>query len=69
MKREIARYVSECDIYQRVKASHLKTAGILQPLSIPSWKWEDIIMDFIVCLPNTSLRYDSIWVIVVAEPT
>jgi hypothetical protein len=64
MKREIAKYVSECDICQRVKASHLKTAGILQPLSIPSWKWEDMSMDFIVGLPNTSLRHDSIWVIV-----
>jgi hypothetical protein len=38
MKREIAKYVSECDICQRVKASHLKTAGILQSLPIPSWK-------------------------------
>jgi hypothetical protein len=34
MRREIAKYVSECDICQRVKASHLKTAGILQPLSV-----------------------------------
>jgi len=32
MKREIAKYVSECDVYQRVKASHLKVAGTLQPL-------------------------------------
>jgi hypothetical protein len=40
MKREIARYISECDICQRVKTSHLKIAGILQPLPIPSWKWE-----------------------------
>jgi hypothetical protein len=64
MKREIAKYVSECDICQRVKASHLKTASILQPLPIPSWKWEDISMDFIVGLPNTSQRHDSIWVIV-----
>jgi hypothetical protein len=64
MKRKIAKYVSECDICQRVKTSHLKTAGILQPLSIPSWKWEDIIMDFIVGLPNTSLRHESIWVII-----
>jgi hypothetical protein len=38
MKREIAKYVSECDICQRVKASHLKTASVLQPLTIPSWK-------------------------------
>jgi hypothetical protein len=42
MKREIAKYVLECDICQRVKASHLKTAGVLQPLTIPSRKWEDI---------------------------
>jgi hypothetical protein len=64
MKREIVKYVSECDICQRVKASHLKTASILQPLPIPSWKWEDISMDFIVGLPNTSQRHDSIWVII-----
>jgi hypothetical protein len=64
MKREIAKYVSECDTCQRVKASHLKVAGTLQPLPIPSWKWEDICMDFIVGLPNTSRHHDSIWVIV-----
>jgi hypothetical protein len=64
MKREIAKYVSECDTCQRIKASHLKVAGTLQPLPIPSWKWEDICMDFIVGLPNTSRHPDSIWVIV-----
>ena len=64
MKREIAKYVSECDIYRRVKASHLRSAGTLQPLSIPEWKWEDISMDFIVGLPRTQKGYDSIWVIV-----
>jgi hypothetical protein len=62
MKREIAKYISECDTCQRVKASHLKVAGTLQPLPIPSW--EDICMDFIVGLPNTSRHHDSIWVIV-----
>ena len=36
MKREIARYVSKYDTCQRVKASHLRSAGLLQPLSIPS---------------------------------
>ena len=59
MKREIA---AECDTCQRVKASHLKVAGTLQPLPIPSWKWDDISMDFIVGLPNTSQHHDSIWV-------
>lgn len=64
MKREIARYVSQCDASQRVKAIHKKSAGMLQPLTIPKWKWEDISMDFIVSLPTTSKGYDSIWVIV-----
>jgi hypothetical protein len=54
MKREIAKYVSECDTCQRVKTSHLRVSGTLQPLPILSWKWEDISMDFIVGLPNTS---------------
>jgi hypothetical protein len=63
MKREIAKYVSKCDTCQRIKASHLKVAGTLQPLPIPSWKWEDLSMDFIVGLPNTSWHHDSIWVI------
>ena len=36
MKREIAKYVAECDTCQRVKASHLKVAETLQPLPIPS---------------------------------
>jgi ribonuclease HI len=64
MKRKIAKYISECDTCQRVKASHLKVAGTIQPLPIPSWKWDDICMDFIVGLPNTSRHHDSIWVIV-----
>jgi hypothetical protein len=29
MRREIAKYISECDICQRVKASHLRTSGTL----------------------------------------
>ena len=43
MKREIARYVSKCDTCCRIKASHLKATGPLQPLPIPSWKWKDIV--------------------------
>jgi hypothetical protein len=64
MKRDIAEYVSLCDTCQRVKAEHQRPAGLLQPLKIPEWKWEEIGMDFIVGLPRTEARYDSIWVIV-----
>jgi hypothetical protein len=63
MKGEIAEYVSSCDTCQRIKASHLKTAGQMQPLSIPARKRDDISMDFIVGLPLTPQKHDSIWVI------
>ncbi|WVZ75706.1 hypothetical protein U9M48_023741, partial [Paspalum notatum var. saurae] len=36
MKREIAKYVSKCDVCQRIKADHLKPAGMLQPLEVPA---------------------------------
>jgi hypothetical protein len=64
MKVDIAKYVVECDTCHWMKASHLKSAGVLQPLSIPMWKWDDISMDFIVGLPLTARKKDSIWVIV-----
>jgi hypothetical protein len=64
MKIEIARYVARCDTCRRVKAIHMKTAGPLQSFPIPTWKWEDISMDFIVGLPKTIKGFDSIWVII-----
>jgi hypothetical protein len=64
IKREAARYVSECDTCRKVKADHMKPRGLLQPLSTPDWKWDDISMDFIVGLPMTTRKFDSIWVIV-----
>jgi hypothetical protein len=64
MKCETACYVVECDMCRRVKADHMSSVGLLQPLSIPAWKWEDISMDFIVFLPLTSRKFNSIWVII-----
>jgi hypothetical protein len=63
-KCETARYVAECDMCQRVKADHMRLARLLQPLSIPAWNWEDISMDFIVGLPLTGRKFNSIWVII-----
>jgi hypothetical protein len=37
---------------------------LLQPLEIPTWKWDDISMYFVVGLPRTHRGYDAIWVIV-----
>jgi hypothetical protein len=64
MKRDVAEYVALCNTCQRVKAEHQQPAGLLQPLQVPEWKWEEIAMDFIVGLPWTQSGYDSILVIV-----
>jgi hypothetical protein len=42
----------------------MKLGGLLQLLSIPEWKWDDLSMDFIVGLPLTAHKFNSIWVIV-----
>jgi hypothetical protein len=42
----------------------MKPGGLLQPLSIPDWKWDDISLDFIVGLLLIVRKSDSIWEIV-----
>jgi hypothetical protein len=64
MKRVVAEYVVLCDNCQRVKAERQRPIGLLQPLKIRQWKWEEISMDFNVGLPITQSGYDSIWVII-----
>jgi hypothetical protein len=64
MKRDVAAHVALCDTCHRVKAEHHKPTGLMQPLKVPEWKWEEIGMNFIVGLPQTPAGYDSIWVIV-----
>ncbi|KAL0543811.1 hypothetical protein IC582_018916 [Cucumis melo] len=64
MKREVAEFVSRCLVCQQVKAPRQKPAGLLQPLSIPEWKWENVFMDFITGLPRTLRGFTVIWVVV-----
>ena len=60
LKRDIAEFVSKCPNRQQVKAEHLKPSVLLQEIQIPTWKWEDINMDYVVSLPRTQKSYDSI---------
>lgn len=47
MKRDISINVSRCDTCQQIKSDQKKVAGLLQPLEVPKWKWDQVSMDFI----------------------
>jgi len=64
MKREIAQYVAKCLVCQQIKIEHQRTAGLLQPLPIPEWKWEHITMDFVTALPRSPKGNNAVWVII-----
>ena len=53
LKSGIQKFVAECLVCQQNKVETIKTPGLLQPLSIPSQRWEEISMDFITGLPKS----------------
>ena len=64
MKADIVNLVARCLESQQVKAELRHPTRLLQPHAIPKSKWEVIFMDFIVGLPLTAMRHDSIFVVV-----
>ncbi|KAJ9504785.1 hypothetical protein QJQ45_007281 [Haematococcus lacustris] len=64
MREDVRHYVANCDACQHNKAATQKPGGLLQPLSVPGWRWESISMDLIVKLPKSHEGYDSICVFV-----
>ena len=52
MKSELAEFIARCFECQQVKIEHQHPVGILQPLHIPSWKWEITSIDFVTRLPR-----------------
>ncbi|KAA3479880.1 DNA/RNA polymerases superfamily protein [Gossypium australe] len=63
-------YRDPCELYWwlglkcEVKAEHQLPSSLLQPVKIPLWKWERVMMDFVSGLPLTPTRKNSVWVIV-----
>jgi len=53
LKRDVAEYVAIFDTCRRVKVEHQRPTGLLQPMKILEWKWEEVGMDFIIGLPRT----------------
>jgi hypothetical protein len=53
LKTNVQRFVEEYLVCQQNKVETIKTPGLLQPLSIPSQRWEEVSMDFIIGLPKS----------------
>jgi hypothetical protein len=64
LKIDVQSFVAECLVFQQNKAETIKTPGLLQPLTIPSQRWEEVSMDFITGLPKSEEK-SVIMVIVV----
>ena len=53
LKTDVQSFVVECLVCQQNKVEKINTPGLLQPLSIPSQRWEEVSMDFIIGLPKS----------------
>ena len=62
MRHNVADFVARCLECQRVKVEHQHPSNLLQPHTIPKWKWDMISIDFIIGLPMSSWRHDCIMV-------
>jgi hypothetical protein len=63
MRRDVIRFVERCVTCHKAK-SKLNPHGLYTPLPAPKIPWEDISMDFILGLPRTQKKRDSIFVVV-----
>lgn len=64
MKQYSDTYVETCVRCRTSKTVSQKPAGLLQPLVIPTRRWEEISLDFITCLPPSKKGNDAILVVV-----
>lgn len=63
MQKDVKQYVANCHTCQWTMAFHHLPSGVLHPLPVPGYLWQDISMDFVTGLPSSN-GYDTIWVVV-----
>ena len=64
MKRDVSEFVTKCMVCQKVKAEHQVPWDCYSLSGYPKWKWDRITMDFMIGLPLTRRKHDSVWVVV-----
>ncbi|GJP42488.1 hypothetical protein CLOM_g2043 [Closterium sp. NIES-68] len=64
MVTDVRRYVAACPICQRMKSSHQRPTGLLQPLEPPQRPWQHVTMDFVTGLPAGPSGNDAVLVVV-----
>ena len=59
MTEDIRAYVESCKLCQEFKSQNKSPAGLLQPLPIPTKRWESVSMDIVTGLPETAEGYSG----------
>jgi hypothetical protein len=64
LDRDVRAFVRLCDPCQRSKARNQCPPGLLQPIPLPTNRWEQVTMDLITCLPQTKTGHTGVAVFV-----
>ncbi|GJW81969.1 RNA-directed DNA polymerase [Tanacetum coccineum] len=63
MMKDVSQYILTCHTCHLGKSTSHNT-GLYTPLPVPIYPWEDVSMDFVVGLPQTQRKKDSVMVVV-----
>ena len=53
MRGDVTSYVKTCPTCQQMKSDNRAKAGLLQPLPVPTRKWEQVTTDLVTDLPES----------------
>lgn len=64
LKKDIEVFLAKCTNCQHVKTEHQIPGGLSQDIAIPTWKCEDVNMDFVVVFSRKCKQPNLIWIII-----
>jgi hypothetical protein len=64
MEVDVYEYVQTCPSCQRNKPRTTRPGGLLQPLPVPTRRWDSVSMDLITDLPTGDQGHTAIFVVV-----